>query len=291
MKVLAVGAAGASAGLVTAALARRGVEVRGLVHSGERAAHARRNGATETVMADLDDAAQLAAALDGVDAVFHVVPAFVPDEAATGKVMVDAAVRAGVRRLVFSSVYHPSLSLSNHRDKQPVEEAIYDSDLEFTVLQPAMFMSQLDGYLPSAVQGGVIAGPYSPTSKMAYVDYRDVAEAAAIALTTDRLLGGTFELSGPGQFSRDDIARELSELLKRPVRAEGAVPPGLDPRMPAPLRDGLMRMFHHYEAAGLHGGNSLVLDAVLGHPATSVPDYLRALLTEGALPTEGEARR
>lgn len=41
MKVLAVGAAGASAGLVTRALSAKGVEVRGLVHSAQREAVAR----------------------------------------------------------------------------------------------------------------------------------------------------------------------------------------------------------------------------------------------------------
>ncbi len=280
MKVLAVGAAGASAGLVTRALSAKGVQVRGLVHSAQREAVARQNGATETVVADLDDKAALTAALNGVDGVFHVVPAFVPDEAATGLVMVEAAVEAGVQRLVFSSVYHPSLlALSNHRDKQPVEQAIYDSKLEFTVLQPAMFMAQLGAYLDGALSRGVIAGPYSADSKMAYVDYRDVAEAAALALTTDRLLGGTFELAAAGEFSRHDIARELSGLLGREVRAEGAEPAGLDPRMPAPLREGLQRMFHHYQVAGLRGGNSLVLDTILQRPATTVPAYLRELVT------------
>ncbi|GAA3765034.1 NmrA family NAD(P)-binding protein [Microbacterium kribbense] len=280
MKVLAVGAAGPSAGLVTRALARRGVEVRGLVHAPSRAAAARENGAVDTVVADLNDPQQLAAALAGVDAVFHIVPAFVPDEAATGTVMVAAAAAAGVRRIVFSSVYHPSLvALSNHRDKAPVEQAIYDSDLEFTVLQPAMFMAQLGGHVAAARAGGVIGGPYSATTRFAYVDYRDVAEAAALALTTDRLLGGTFELSGPGQFSREDIAAALTELLGRPVRATSGSPEDRDPRMPAHLRDGLQRMFEHYDGAGLHGGNSLVLDTILGRAATSVTDYLRELTT------------
>src|SRR5690625_3070186 len=172
-KVLAVGAAGRSAGLITRALAARGVPVRGLVRSAGRADLARRNGAEETVVADLGDDGALMAALRGVDAVFHLIPAFMPDEAGTGRLMVAAAVRAGVRRLVFSSVYHPSLGdLSNHRDKLPVEQAIYDSGLEFTILQPAMFMSQLGGYLSDARGRGVITGPYSPESRLAYVDYR-----------------------------------------------------------------------------------------------------------------------
>lgn len=277
-KVLAVGAAGRSAGLVTRALAARGVPVRGLVRSPERAAQARRNGAEETVVADLGDEASLVAALQDVDAVFHVIPAFLPDEAGAGRLMVDAAVRAGVRRLVFSSVYHPSLvDLSNHRDKLPVEQAIYDSGLEFTILQPAMFMSQLGGYLSDARGRGVVTGPYSPESRLAYVDYRDVAEVAALAFTTDRLVGGTFELAGPGEFSRQDIAAELAALLGQPVDATGGLPGELDARMPDHLRTGLLRMFDHYHRAGLRGGSSVVLDTLLGRPATSVPDYLREL--------------
>src|SRR5699024_6212322 len=207
------------------------------------------------------------------------------DEAGTGRLMVDAAVRAGVRRLVVSSVYHPSLvDLSNHRDKLPVEQAIYDSGLEFTILQPAMFMSPLGGY-PSAARGrGVITGPYSPESRLAYVDYRDVAEVAALALTTDRLVGGTFELAGPGEFSREDIAAELSTLLARPVRATGRLPEALDPQLPDHLATGLLRMFDHYHRAGLRGGSSLVLDTLLGRPATSVPDYLRELVRASCRP-------
>ena len=58
--------------------------------------------------------------------------------------MVKAAVSAKVRKFVFSSVIHPSISkLSNHAAKRPVEEALYESGMEFTVLQPTMFMSNL----------------------------------------------------------------------------------------------------------------------------------------------------
>lgn len=139
MKVLAVGAAGATAGLVVQALRRHDVVVRGLVHTADREDVARRNGAAEVVVADLADSASLRAAVDGVDGVFHVIPAFVPEEAAAGVGLVEVAAQEGVGRFVFSSVYHPSLTdLSNHRDKQPAEQALYKSSLPFTILQPAM---------------------------------------------------------------------------------------------------------------------------------------------------------
>lgn len=274
MKVLAAGAAGASAGLVVRALADRGVEVRGLVHSAMKEKAARDNGAAETVVADLADREALVAALKGMDAVFHVIPAFSDDEAKAGVTMVQAAVEAGIERFVFSSVYHPSLTdLSNHRDKQPAEQALFESGLTFTILQPSMFMAQLDGLVTAARHDGVISGPYSTESAMAYVDYREVAETAAIALTTDRLANGTFELSGPGMFSRSDLAGMLTELVGRPVRAETSAP-ALPDATPAAMHDGLLRMFDHYDRYGFRGGNAVVLETILGRSAMSVSDYL-----------------
>jgi uncharacterized protein YbjT (DUF2867 family) len=145
MKVLAVGATGPNAGLVVPELLARGVTVRAMVRDDRRAAAARQRGAQETVVADLSDPPSLRAAVDGVDGVFHLNPAFAPDEAGMGVAMVQAAVAAGVGKLVFSSVYHPSLSLTNHADKRPVEEALYASGLDFTILQPAIFMQMLAG--------------------------------------------------------------------------------------------------------------------------------------------------
>ena len=280
MKVLAVGAAGPSAGLVVRALSARGISVRGLVQSLDRSGAARANGASEVVVADLNDRESLERAVQGVDGVFHVIPAFVPDEAATGVALVEVAAAAGVDRFVFSSVYHPSLTdLSNHRDKQPAEQAIYDSDMDFVILQPAMFMAQLEGVARQAERSGVISGPYSPASRMAYVDYRDVADVAALSFAQDSFLGGTFELASPGLFSRDDLAATLTELLGKPVRAEGAVPRlPRDGQMPDSMRLGLEKMFSHYDEHGFHGGNALVLEHLLGRRATSVRDYLSALV-------------
>lgn len=277
MKVLAAGAAGDSAGMVVRALADRGVEVRGLVHSAAKEKTARDNGATETVVADLTDRDALVSALHGMDGVFHVIPAFVDDEALAGVTMVHAAVEAGVKRFVFSGVYHPSLTdLSNHRAKQPAEQALFESDLSFTILQPSMFMAQLNGLIDAARDHGVISGPYSTGSAMAYVDYHDVAEVAAIALTGDRLVNGTFELSGPGMFTRSELADLLAGIVGRPVRAEASAI-ALSDAMPPPMRDGLSKMLANYDRYGFHGGNSLVLETILGRPPMSVPDYLTQL--------------
>src|ERR671924_204944 len=132
MTILAVGAAGKFAGLVIPALARRGARIRGFVHKREDAERVLSLGAAEIAVGDLRDRSSLDTALRGIDAVFYVAPAFLPDEAQVGKSMVDAAIRAGVRRFVFSAVIHPVLSsLVNHAAKVPVEEAVLNSGLEY----------------------------------------------------------------------------------------------------------------------------------------------------------------
>src|SRR3954468_3855668 len=126
--ILAVGAAGQFAGLAVAALSRREARVRGLVRNAEQGKEAQRLGAAEVIIGDLLDAQSVDTALAGIDAVFYIAPAFLPDEAGIGERFVDAVRRSGARRIVFSSVIHPVLAeLPNHAAKAPVEAAILDS--------------------------------------------------------------------------------------------------------------------------------------------------------------------
>jgi uncharacterized protein YbjT (DUF2867 family) len=274
-----VGATGGNAGLVLPELVKRGVTVRALVRDESRAAAASALGAKETVLGDLTDPASLAEAVRGVDGVFHINPAFAPGEANMGVAMVNAASGGGVRKFVFSGVIHPSISaMVNHAGKQPVEEALYDSGLDYTVLQPAMFMQNLAALWPEIRERGRFALPYSATAKVCWVDYRDVAEVAATAFITDRLSRGTFELCAPGLVDRVEMAAMVSDVLGRPVSAvvtplhefSSALPQGA-------LRDGLLRMMTHYDRHGFAGGNSLVLEAILGREPRSLLDYFRQL--------------
>jgi uncharacterized protein YbjT (DUF2867 family) len=83
--ILAVGAAGQFAGLAVTALSELGARVRGFVRNAEQGNEAQRLGAAEVVIGDLRDLRSVDAALAGVDAVFYIAPAFLPDEAEVGK--------------------------------------------------------------------------------------------------------------------------------------------------------------------------------------------------------------
>jgi uncharacterized protein YbjT (DUF2867 family) len=279
VKVLAVGATGQFAGLVVPELHQRGVTVRALLRDRRREPEVRQRGAAEIAIGDLSDPASLRRAVAGVDGVFHINPSFAPDEIDMGIAMVDAARTAGVPRFVFSSIIHPPiLGLRNHAAKLPVEEALYESGMNFTVLQPTLFMQTLEQVWDAVVNRHSYAMPYSVHARTSWVDYRDVAEAAALAFTTDRLDYGTFELCAPGQPDRLQIAARIAEALGSPIKAvelpfeDWADAIGLQH---GPRRNGLKQMYEGFDCHGLPGGNSLVLRAILEREPRTLADYLR----------------
>jgi uncharacterized protein YbjT (DUF2867 family) len=274
--ILSIGAAGRFGGLVVPELAQRGAKVRGFVRNATQGDVARRLGAAEFAVGDLRDLASLAAALKDVGSVFYIAPAFMVDEAEVGVRIVRAARQAGVRRFVFSSVIHPTLSaLVNHSAKAPVEEAILVSGMEYAFLQPTMFFQNFAESWPEVQKTGVLSQPWSIETRFTRVDYRDVAEVAAIALTEDRLTFGTYELCADGALDRREVAALISEVMGRTVKAGRSSSGNSPPAMKA--------MFEWYDTHGLLG-NALALRSILGRQPRTLRAYFEELAAWAAIP-------
>jgi uncharacterized protein YbjT (DUF2867 family) len=276
-----VGATGKFAGFVLPELKKRGVKVRALVRDRNSEKVARDRGADETAIGDLREPRGLISAAVGADGVFHIGPAFEPRESDMGVTMVEAAKAAGVGKFVFSSVIHPSISkLTNHAAKRPVEEALYESGMTFTVLQPAMFMQNIESGWSEVIRSGRFSLPYSRRVKSCYVDYRDVAEVVGQAFTSERLDNGTFELCSNGMFNRVEVAAMMSGALDVKIDAgeiafdewaeKAAIPDG-------PRREGLKRMYADYNQYGFRGGNSLVLKSILMREPRTLKEFFNEL--------------
>jgi uncharacterized protein YbjT (DUF2867 family) len=283
--ILAIGASGRFAGLVVPELARRNATVRAFLRDPRKADAVRARGATEVAIGDLRDTDSLNAALKGVEGVFYIGPAFAEDETALGLRVVEAAERAGARRFAFSSVMHPAIPLSHHAAKLPVEAALQGSRLAYTVLQPAVFFQNLDANWLQVLRTARFTMPYSGKVPIGFVDYRDVAEVAGIALTDDQLAYGTFELCAEKGLDRNAIAAMMSEETGLPIAAaeqtsrkwaETPTFPGTDRE-----KDLLARMFAYYDARGF-AGNSLALTTILGREPRRFRDYLRDLVSRGS---------
>ncbi|MBA2933145.1 NmrA family NAD(P)-binding protein [Sphingomonas sp. CGMCC 1.13654] len=283
--ILVVGASGKFAGLVVPELAARGANIRGMVHKAADISAVREAGAQEVVVGDLGDPDSVAAALKGVGRVFYVAPVALPKEAEVGRAFVTAAIDAGVRRFVFSSVIHPVLSgLPNHAFKAPVEDAVLNSHLEYVFLHPTVLFQNFAGAWDGIVQSGVIAEPWSNETRFSRVDYRDVAEVAAIALTEDRLLYGTFELCADGWFDRNDIAALIGDVLDHEI-----TPRRIDPDMLPADAQAMRPMFDHYDTIGLRG-NAVTLTAILGREPRTLRAYFEQLADRSRQSKDAEQR-
>ena len=280
MTVAVMGAAGKTGRAVTRALAARGVAVRALVRRPEQQAVALAEGAREVVVGDLHDPATLAAGLAGAQAVYHLCPNMHPDEVPLGQAVSAAAQAAGVQHFVYHSVLHPQTEdMPHHWRKLRVEELLFKTGLNVTILQPTAYMQNLLAGWAAISGEGVHRSPYAPTSRISLVDLRDVAEAAARVLTEPGHAGATYELVGTPGLSQTQVAETLGEALGRPVRTETvdraawsatAEQNGLS----AEARATLLQMFEYYERYGLCG-SPRALTGLLGRAPTSLAAFAR----------------
>jgi NAD(P)H dehydrogenase (quinone) len=282
--ILVTGAAGKTGMAVVAALAARGAAVRALVHRTDQCAGVAAGGAREVVVGAFEDAAVLAAAAAGATAVYHICPNVSPHEVAHAHAVVAAATAAGVSRFVYHSVLHPQIeAMPHHWAKLRVEELLLASGLTVTVLQPTAYMQNILASWRSIIEDGIYRVPYPVATRISLVDLRDIAEAAARALTEEGHAGATYELVGTPPLSQDDVARAVSDATGRPVRPLAETVEAWEARVGAGIgdyqRETLAAMFRSYAADGLVG-NANVLTWLLGRRPTTLAafaaDALRA---------------
>jgi uncharacterized protein YbjT (DUF2867 family) len=280
--ILVQGAGGLFGRYVAQDLVKMGAKVRGLVHHDAAEAVARSVGVSDIARADLRDEDAVRRALIGVKRVFYIPPKFLADEEAIGIRFVELAAEANVERFVLSGVMHPFIAdMHNHRAKLPVQLAIIKSGMDYTILQPTNLMQSTGAFFWDKVLAtGEYVEPWAQDKKSCYVDYRDVAEVSAKALTEDGLKNGTFELSASGLISREDIIEMMSEALGRTITTrtqpvdewnEENMPPDPD------LRRSFADIDRFYSRYGFPGGNDLILRTILGREPRTMNNYIAEL--------------
>jgi len=267
--ILVTGAGGKTGKAVVKALAARGETVRAFVHREGLVQSVKALGASEISVGSLDDADALSRAMIGARAVYHICPNASPHEVAFARVVVAAAQGAGVRRFVYHSVLHPQIeAMPHHWEKMRVEELLFATDLDVTILQPTAYMQNILAGWPSIVGEGVYRVPYPIETRISLVDLDDVAEAAVRVLMEPGHGGATYELVGTLPLSQAEVAEVLGRALGRAVRAEAQSIEAWEARARAAgmgdyQRDTLIKMFRWYARSGLVG-NSSVLRWLLG---------------------------
>lgn len=285
--ILVTGAAGKTGRSVVRALTARSQTVRGVIRRPEQGPQVEGSGAVEVVVADLAAAADLQRAMQGVSAVYFIAPNMHPAENRLGAVALAVAAETGVERFVYHSVLHPQTrAMPHHWQKLAVEEKVFESEMAFTILQPAAYMQNILPYWESIVTRGVYRVPYGEKGALSLVDLEDVAEVAARVVTETGHEGATYELAGPEALAPEDIVRVISEHLGREIEVEAMPIAEWEQEVRSRglsdyAREALAKMFRYYDQWGLRGC-SKTLEWLLERSPTTFEEFVTRRLLPGA---------
>ena len=210
--ILVTGATGLVGGAAVRQLAARGVPVRALVRSLEKAA-ALAGPTVQVVVGDFTRPETLEPALHGVTRALLISHHDVRQVELQGN-FVEAARRAGSVHIVKLSGLGtaPGSPLQSGRWHAETEAQIRKAGLPWTFLHPPYFMQNILRSAPAVAAHGVLTAAMKD-GRIAMVDARDVAAVAVAALTGAGHEGQTYVITGPEALSHAAVARILSEVV------------------------------------------------------------------------------
>ena len=219
MKTLVIGGTGTVGSQVVKLLLQQHQPVRVLTSSLENAA--RLPETVEAVIGNLNVPETLEGIFAGVDRVF-MLNASSQTEEKQGQNAVAAAVRAGVRKIVYQSIHNVRKSeyIPHFQPKILIEDAIIQSGLNYTFVSPNNFFQNDFWFKEAIVNYKLYPQPIGDIG-LSRVDIRDIAEVAVKALLSDDYLGQTIPLAGPEVLTGPRVAHILSEQLGYAVSYAG----------------------------------------------------------------------
>ena len=201
-------------------------------------------------------------------------------DSAWAKAAIDAAVAAGVRRVTYTSAPQADTStLILAPEHKATEEYLAAAPITATILRNGWYTENFQSEFGAAQATGVIANSVGETARIASAPRADLAEAAAIVLTTDGHDGKVYELTGDTAWTFPEFAEALSRVLDKPVEYRtitadeeraGLAAAGL----PAEVVDLVVSL----NQSTREGQLSVVTDdlsRILGRPTTPIAETLR----------------
>lgn len=263
MTILVTGATGNIGRLVVDHLLERTAEpVRALTVDPERAALP---AGVEAVRGSVRRPSGLDGVFDGVRALY-----LAPVEATAAEVLARAA-DAGVEYVV-------DLSGEPESWWGSVTAAVEAAGPAWTHLWPGDFVENVRMWLPQIRAHGVVREPW-PWLASTPTAMTDIAEVAAVALTTDGYAGRALSLTGPEAVTRCEMVAAIAAATGVPIGFERVEPEeavaALEPSLGAEQADVVINTilgFLHDAEPAPNG----VVEEVTGRPGTTVAAWARA---------------
>ncbi|MEM7568950.1 MAG: NmrA family NAD(P)-binding protein [Pseudomonadota bacterium] len=286
-KLLLTGANGRTGRAFLTAMVAHGIQVRAFIRSQAQAQELLDLGAAEIAIGDFMDEASIGSAVQGVDKLLHIGPPMHPDEIGISQRFIDAAKAANLKHFIYYSVMHPvRRDVRHHKLKLDVEEAVIESGLPYTIVQPSRYMQHLVPIWKNVVANGVHAMPFNVDRQFNVVDLRDLADACAVIASEDKHFYAVYELAGPQALSQRDMAATISDVIGKPVEAKAVTWDAMEAKARAAGANDdrvtqMLAMNKHYDAHGFRG-NSNILEYILGRPSNRFASYVKYLAETAA---------
>jgi uncharacterized protein YbjT (DUF2867 family) len=231
----------------------------------------------DVVPGDLTAASSLPAALDGVESayLFPVLPAV--------EKFASLAARAGVRRIVLLTGSWAAGETRRDRESwtfpryRAAEAVLEGSGLEWTILRPCQFATNLLWWAPSIRAEGVVRAPYG-ASACPLIHEADIAAVAARALSEDGHAGQRYLLTGPQSVSQAEQAATIGAAIGRDIRFAELTAREWRASVSGFLRPGIIDDLLRYwseTAADPHAGQrvSPAVEHVTGRPGRTIGQW------------------
>lgn len=211
IRIIVTGATGQLGHLVIAALLKKvpASSIVAAVRNVEKAKDIAALGA-QVRYADYSKPETWDAALRGADKVLLISSSEIGQRAKQHRSVIDAAKRAGVKLLAYTSVLHADTSplglAAEHRD---TEAALRASGVPFVLLRHSWYTENYTAGIPGALAHGAVYG-CAGNGRIASATRADYAEADVAVLTADNQAGRIYELAGDASYTLTELAAEIS---------------------------------------------------------------------------------
>lgn len=230
--------------------------------------------------ADYNDPASLDAAFEGASKVLLISSNELGSRVAQHRNVIDAAARAKVGLLAYTSVLRADRStLALAAEHRATEDAIRAAGVPYTLLRNGWYVENYTGTLAGAVAHGALVGS-AGEGRIAGASREDYAEAAAVVLTSAGPVEQVYELAGDTAFTLAELAAEVSRQSGKQIPYNNLPKQDymallLQIGLPAPLAE-LLVDSDTEAAKGALFDDGKVLSKLIGHPTLALAAAVKA---------------
>lgn len=233
--------------------------------------------------ADYSQLTTLDSAFQGVDKLLLISSSEVGQRVAQHTAVIEAAKRARVKLLAYTSLLHADKSLLELGEEHRATEALLrESGLPVVLLRNGWYTENYTASIAPALAHGAFIGSVGE-GRIASAARQDYAEAAAVALTQENQAGKVYELAGDDSYTLTEFSAEIARQSGKPVVYQDLSEADFRQALiGAGLPEGFATLLADSDAGAAKGGlfdDSHTLSKLIGRPTTPYAKVIAATLT------------